>query len=122
MGNEPSKVSYSAMLAALIAAIAVSSIWYSPLLFGKLWRELNGTNLAGPANTTIHAWRILIDLVREFFVIYVLARLVDGLGIVDWKGGLNAPYRNYSCQVASCPDGSTSNVIIVAEQDAAANQ
>jgi hypothetical protein len=89
MGNEPSKVSYSAMLVALIAAIAVSSIWYSPLLFGKLWRELNGANPAGPANTTIHAWKILIDLVREFFVIYVLARLVDGLGIVDWKGALN---------------------------------
>jgi len=88
MANEPSKVSYSAMLVALIAAIAVSSIWYSPLLFGKLWRELNGANPAGPANTTIHAWKILIDLVREFVVIYVLARLVSGLGIVDWKGAL----------------------------------
>jgi hypothetical protein len=34
----------------------------------------------------------------------------------------DAPHRTYSCQVASCPNGSTSNVIIVAEQDAAANQ
>jgi Protein of unknown function (DUF1761) len=85
MSNEPPKVSYSAMVVALIAAIAVSSIWYSPLLFGKLWRELNGANPAGPANTNIHAWKILIDLVREFVVIYVLARLVSGLRIIDWR-------------------------------------
>jgi uncharacterized protein DUF1761 len=89
MGNESSKVSYPAMVVALIAAIAVSSIWYSPLLFGNLWRELNGANPAGPANTTIHGWKILIDLVREFVVIYVLARLISGLGIIDWRGALN---------------------------------
>jgi hypothetical protein len=89
MGNEPSKVSYSAMVVALIAAIAVSSVWYNPLLFGNLWRELDGANRAGAASTSIHAWKILIDLVREFVVIYVLARLVRGLGIVDWKGALN---------------------------------
>ena len=89
MGNESSKVSYPAMVVALIAAIAVSSIWYSPLLFGKLWRELNGANPAGPANTTIHAWKILIDLVREFVVIYVLARLISGLGIINWRAALN---------------------------------
>jgi len=89
MSNEPQKVSYSAMVVALIAAIAVSSIWYSPLLFGKLWRELDGANPAGPANTNIPAWKILIDLVREFVVIYVLARLVSGLRIVDWRAALN---------------------------------
>jgi hypothetical protein len=89
MGNETSKVSYSAMLVAVIAALAVSSIWYSPLLFGKLWRELDGANPAGPASTTIHAWKILIDLVREFVVIYVLARLVSGLRIIDWRAALN---------------------------------
>jgi len=89
MSNEHPKVSYSAMVVALIAAIAVSSIWYSPLLFGKLWRELDGANPAGPANTNIHAWQILIDLVREFVVIYVLARLVSGLRIIDWRAALN---------------------------------
>lgn len=88
MDNESSKVSYPAMVVALIAAIAVSSIWYSPLLFGKLWRELNSANPAGPADTAIHAWKILIDLVREFVVIYVLARLISSLGIIDWRAAL----------------------------------
>ena len=89
MSNEPPKVSYSAMVVALIAAIAVSAIWYSPLLFGKLWRELDGANPAGPAHTNIPTWKILIDLVREFVVIYVLARLVSGLRITDSRAALN---------------------------------
>src|SRR5260370_33032008 len=97
MGNESSKVSYPAMVVALIAAIAVSSIWYSPLLFGKLWRELNGANPAGPANTTIHAWKILIDLGREFVVIYVLARLISGLGIINWRAALNLGFWVWLC-------------------------
>ena len=32
---------------------------------------------------------MLIDLVRESVVIYVLARLVNGLGIVDWKSAVS---------------------------------
>ena len=86
--DTPSKVSYLAMLAALVAAIVVSSLWYSPLVFGKQWMELSGRNAAGATQTTMHAWKILIDLVREFIVIYVLARLISGLGIFDWQGAL----------------------------------
>src|SRR5262249_12846494 len=77
-----------AMVIALIAAIAVSSIWYSPVLFGKQWMELSGINPVGSTHATIHAWKFLIDLVREFVVIYVLARFVSGLRIVDWKSAL----------------------------------
>jgi hypothetical protein len=33
------------MVAALVAAAMVSSVWYSPLLFGKQWMELSGMNL-----------------------------------------------------------------------------
>jgi hypothetical protein len=87
MDNAPSKVSRRAMLVALIAALVVSSLWYSPLLFGKPWIELS-RNPAGAAQTTMHAWKILIDLVREFIVIYVLARLVGGLRIFNWQGAL----------------------------------
>ena len=87
MDNAPSKVSYVAMLAALIAAMVVSSLWYSPLLLGQPWIELS-KNPAGPTQTTMHAWKILIDLAREFIVIYVLARFISGLGICGWQGAL----------------------------------
>jgi Protein of unknown function (DUF1761) len=86
-GNS-SRISYIAMGAALVAAAVVSSVWYSPFLFGKQWRELSGMNPAAAANATIPAGKMLIDLVREFVVIYVLARLVDDLRIMDWQGAL----------------------------------
>jgi hypothetical protein len=92
MKTEATKVSYSAMVVAVIAAIAVSSIWYSPLLFGKQAMELNGANRAGTADTAIQAWKSLIDIVREFVVVYVLARFVSGLGIVDWKSALRVGF------------------------------
>jgi Protein of unknown function (DUF1761) len=58
-------------------------------LFGKQWMELSGMSPAGPTHTTIHAWKVFIDVVREFVVIYVLAGLVNGLGIVNWRGALS---------------------------------
>ena len=82
------RISYIAIMTALVAAALVSSVWYSPFLFGKQWRELSGMSPAAAANATIPAGKILVDLVREFVVIYVLARLVDGLRIVDWQGAL----------------------------------
>ena len=85
MNDDTSKISYLAIIASLLAAAAVSSVWYSPLLFGKQWMELSGINPA-TGNTTLHAWRGSIDLVRELVVIYVLARFVSSLRIVDWKG------------------------------------
>jgi hypothetical protein len=88
MNNDPQKVSYLAMLAALIAAMVVSSLWYSPLLFGKQWIELS-KSAAGPTQTTMHASKILIDLVREFIVIYVLARLISALGIFAWQDAIS---------------------------------
>jgi hypothetical protein len=89
MNNDSQKVSYFAMLVALIAAIMVSSLWYSPLVFGKQWMELSGNNPAATTETTMHAWKILIDLVRELIVIYVLARLISALGIFGWQDALN---------------------------------
>jgi hypothetical protein len=51
--------------------------------------ELSGMNGAGTGNTTLHAWKMAIDLVRELVVIYVFARLVSSLRIVDWKGAVS---------------------------------
>jgi len=89
LNDNTSRISYLAMVAALLAAAAVSSFWYSPLLFGKQWMELSGTNRAGTRNTTLHAWKVSIDLVRELVVIYVFGRFVSNLRIVDWKGALS---------------------------------
>jgi Protein of unknown function (DUF1761) len=84
-----SRISYRAFVVALAGAAAVSAIWYSPLLFGKPWMALRSLNSVGVADTAMPAWKMGFDLVRELVVIYVLARLVNGLGVVGWKGALN---------------------------------
>jgi hypothetical protein len=76
------------MLAALVGAALISSVWYSPFLFGKEWMELSRISSTATGNTAIPGWKMLIDLVREFVVIYVLARLITGLRIIDWKGAV----------------------------------
>lgn len=88
VNNNASRISYWAMVVCLVAAVLVSSVWYSPLLFGPKWMELSRLNAGDAVDTTMHAWKMLVDLVREFVVIYVLARFVNGLGIVNWKGAL----------------------------------
>jgi hypothetical protein len=89
LNDNTSRISYLAIVAALLAAVAVSSVWYSPLLFGKQWMELSGINRAGTGNPTLHAWKVSIDLVRELVVVYVFARFVSHLRIVDWKGAVS---------------------------------
>jgi hypothetical protein len=40
------RMNYFALLASAIAAFVASSVWYSPLLFGKQFMELSGLDRA----------------------------------------------------------------------------
>jgi hypothetical protein len=84
-----SKINFLAIMVAGVAAITVSAIWYSPLVFGKQWMELRSLNSPGMTNTAIPMWKPLVDVVREFVVIYVIASFVSRLGIADWKSALS---------------------------------
>jgi hypothetical protein len=83
------KINYLAVVAAVVAALAVSSVWYSPFLFGKQWLELSGASPGAGAEAGMPAWKMLVELVRELVVAYVLARLVVLGGVSDWKGALS---------------------------------
>ena len=90
MNNDASKVNYLAVIVAVVAAALVSSVWYSPFLFGKQWMELrDAANQAAVADTTIPAWKMIVEIVREFVVAYVIARFVTRTRTADWKGGLS---------------------------------
>jgi hypothetical protein len=86
--NNGSRISYPAIFVALIAAAVVSSFWYSPLVFGKPWIALRNASSCGVIDNTMHAWKMAANLVREFILIYVMARLIAALGIADSKGAL----------------------------------
>ncbi len=82
------RVSYLAIVAAVVAGAAVSAVWYSPLLFGPQWLELRDVVPPPATEAGMPAWKVLVELVRELVVAYVLARLVLIGGLVDWRGAL----------------------------------
>ena len=88
MNNNLSRISYLAIVAGLAAAALVSSVLYSPFLFGRQWMALRSVKSVGAVEKPMPEWKMLVDLVRELVVVYVLARLVNGLQIIDWKGAL----------------------------------
>jgi hypothetical protein len=88
MANDDSKINYLAIILAVVAAAIVSTVWYSPLLFGHLWMQYRAMHGAAVANATIPAWKTLAELVREVVVASVLAHFVRQSRIVDWKAAL----------------------------------
>jgi len=74
-------MNYFALMASAIAVFVGSSVWYSPVLFGKQFMELSGVGpSAGP-----NVGKIVGELGRNLILAYVLARFVVLLEVVDWK-------------------------------------
>lgn len=67
--------------AALVTAMLISSIWYSPMLFGHPWVALRSEWLHVQPNAYIAPWKPLVEIMREIVVAYVLTRLVAQLSI-----------------------------------------
>jgi hypothetical protein len=78
------RVNFLALAAVTVVAFIASSLWYSPLLFGRQFLELSGTTASPHPN----AVKALCELIRTLVLAYVIARLVRLLNIVDWKGAL----------------------------------
>lgn len=78
------RVNFIAVFAVVVVAFIASSLWYSPLLFGREFLQLSGmTASAGP-----NMWKVACELLRTFVLAYLLARLVLMLHIADWKSAL----------------------------------
>lgn len=70
------KRDYLPVIVAVLAAFAVSSIWYSPLLFGKQWITLRSQWMHIAPNPHIASWKPLAEIARETIVAYVLSRFI----------------------------------------------
>jgi hypothetical protein len=75
------KRDYLPVIAAVIAAFVVSSIWYSSVLFGKQWVALRSQWMHLDPDPYVAPWKPLVELARETIVAYVLSRLVQRLAI-----------------------------------------
>ena len=80
------QINYWAVLVAAVAAFVVGALWYSPLLFGKLYMVVRGLNPS--ADVKMPVGTILAEFVRNLVIAYVLARFVVLLGVADWKGAV----------------------------------
>jgi hypothetical protein len=64
-------VNWLAVLVAGILHFAIGMIWYSPIMFGKLWKQL-----AGVAEMKASAKDMVLSLLGSLVVAYVMAQLV----------------------------------------------
>ena len=79
------KMNYWAVAVAAVAAFVMSSLYYSPLLLGNVWRAVDPVATAGMKPSI---GRILGEIVRTFVITFVLARLIALLGGGDWKSAV----------------------------------
>ena len=92
-------INYLAVVLAAVAAFVVSSGWYSPLLFGKMYLELRGLDPAALADMAMPVGTIVGELIRSLVVAFVLARFVVLLGVVNWLGGEKYNSLTYTLQI-----------------------
>jgi len=75
---------FLALVALTVIAFVASSIWYSPLLFGRQFLELSGATATPPPN----ALKALFEVLRTAVLAYVIARLMLRLNVANWKDAL----------------------------------
>jgi len=76
------KINPVAVVVAALAAFVMSSLYYSPLVLGNVWRAVDPGSAAG---TTPSIGKVLGEVVRTLVITYVLARVIALLGGGDWK-------------------------------------
>ena len=81
-------INYWAVVVAAVAAFVVGAVWYSPLLFGKVYMNLRGMNSDAVADMRPPAGELLGEFVRYLVIAFVLAYFVVRLEVVDWKGAV----------------------------------
>jgi hypothetical protein len=79
------RINYWAVVVAAVAAFLFSSLYYSPLLFGNVWRAVDPVAAAGAKPSIAKA---LLEIVRTLVITFVLARLMTLLGGSDLKSAV----------------------------------
>lgn len=96
MGIPSVEVNLLAVLVAAVASMVISALWYSPLLFGKLWMRLSGIDMKkiskmkkkGKVGRS-YFWAFIATLLTSYvlahFVRYVTAStFADGAQLAFW--------------------------------------
>lgn len=79
------KTNYWAIVVAGLAAFVMSSLYYSPLLLGNVWRAVDPVATAGVTPPILKA---VGELFRTIIISLVIARLMALIGGSDWKSAV----------------------------------
>lgn len=78
-----SRINLLAVLVAAVCAFVVSSLYYSPLLLGNVWRAVDPV----ASSMTFSPWKGVVEIVRTLGITFVMARLLL-LGTNDVKSAI----------------------------------
>lgn len=79
-------LNYMAIVTATIASFALGWIWYSPMLFSKLYMKEAKMKEADMKHGNM-GFLFLQNFLVTLVMAYVLAHFVDYAGASDWQGG-----------------------------------
>ncbi len=83
-----SYINYAAVVVAALSSFFVGGLWYSPLLFGKVWMKANAfteEQVEGFSKGRMFGWSLLFALVMSMNLAIFLATAET-----DWLWGLTA--------------------------------
>ena len=83
-----SYVNYGAVVAAALSTFLLGGLWYSPLLFGKVWMKANGfteEQVEGFSKARMFGWSLVFALVMSMNLAIFLATAET-----DWVWGMTA--------------------------------
>jgi hypothetical protein len=82
------KTDYWAIVVTAVVAFVLGALWYSPLLFGKVYLEVRGMSPGAMAHVRPAAGELIGEFAKNLVVAFVLAHFVVRLGVGDWKSAL----------------------------------
>lgn len=76
-------VNYPAVIVTGLMAFVLSLLWYSPLVFGKVWMQYRDAALPSPPG-----WVMIFAPLRELIVAWILAMMISRFSLYNWKGAV----------------------------------
>ena len=83
VNNNTPKINWMAVIVTGLVAFGLSTVWYSPWLFGNVWAQYRDTSI-----TTVPTWKFFIAPLREIITAAVLAFLVVRIKPQNWRSAL----------------------------------
>ncbi len=83
-------VNWLAVLAAAIARFAIGGVWYAPFAFGPAWGRMVG--VSPEAFKARMARAMIVDFIAGFVLAWVLANLLQFLGVHQFVSGARTSF------------------------------